>query len=146
VSTRPYSDYPERLHEQTAFEQAGYLRTVLATVEVAGPERVERLVEWGMPDAALRSAARRLAAALIVVGSRGQSSLEDVLLPGSTSTGLARDAPVPVVLAPPRDTDFPGDALVCGVDGSELSLAAARTSGLLAERLGVPLVLVAGTG
>jgi nucleotide-binding universal stress UspA family protein len=147
VSERPFGDYPERLEQQAAFDRAGYLRTVLAPLEVIGPAHVERIVEWStIPDDALRAVARQLAAELIVVGTRGQSAIEDVLVPGSTSTALARDAPVPVVLTPSATADaklgLPGGALACGVDGSELSLAAARTTGRLAERIGVPLVVV----
>lgn len=147
VSDRPHESRAARQHEQEAFDRAGYVHTVLEPLEVAGPARVERLVEWGAPDEALRSVARRLAAELIVVGTRGQGPLEDVLVPGSTSTGLARDAPVPVVVSPRRrgddDARLPGGALLCGVDDSELSVAAAREAGRLAERLGVTLVLVA---
>jgi nucleotide-binding universal stress UspA family protein len=147
VSERPFGDYPERLEQEAAFELAGYVRTVLAPLEVTEPARVERIVEWSTtPDDALRSVALRLGAPLIVIGSRGQSPIEDVLVPGSTRTGLARNAPVPVVLVPAAVGDanvgLPGGALACGVDGSELSVAAARTTGRLAERLGVPLVLV----
>jgi nucleotide-binding universal stress UspA family protein len=147
VSERPFGDYTVRLEQQAAFESAGYVRTLLGPLEVAEPVSVDRIVEWSnVPDDALRSVARRLAAELIVVGSHGQSAIEHALVPGSTSAGLARNAPVPVVLVPSamRETDvpLPGGALVCGVDGSELSVAAARTAGRLAGRLGVPLVLV----
>jgi nucleotide-binding universal stress UspA family protein len=147
VSERPFGDYPERLEQQASFDRAGYLRTVLAPLELPEPPHVDRIVEWStVPDDALRVVAERLAAELIVIGSRGQSPLEDMLVPGSTSTGLARDAPVPVVLTPSAmvsaNVALPGGALACGVDGSELSIAAARTTGRLAEGLGVPLVLV----
>jgi nucleotide-binding universal stress UspA family protein len=147
VSERPFGDYTVRLEQEAAFERAGYLRTVLDPVEVAEPVAVERIVEWStVPDDALRAVAQELGAALIVVGSRGQSAIEDALVPGSTSAALARNAPVPVVLVPSAtgeaDVAFPGKALACGVDGSDLSVAAARTTGRLAEQLGVPLVLV----
>jgi nucleotide-binding universal stress UspA family protein len=147
VSERPFGDSPQRLEQQASFDRAGHLRTVLAPLEVIEPPQVDRIVEWStVPDDALRSVAQRLAAGLIVIGSRGQSSLEDMLVPGSTSTALARNAPVPVVLTPSvmgkANAALPGDALVCGVDGSELSIAAARVTGRLAEQLGVPLVLV----
>ena len=147
VSERPFGDYPERLEQQASFDRAGYLRTVLRPVEVGEPAHVDRIVEWStVPDEALRSVARRLAAELIVIGSRGQSPIEDVLVPGSTSTGLARNAPAPVVLTPSAmgtaSGALPGGALACGVDGSELSLAAARASGRLAKRLSVSLLVI----
>lgn len=146
VSERPFATYDERLQEQTAFDWGGYLHTILRPVEIAELVRVDHAVEWGAPAEALRSIAGRLEAELIVVGSRGQSPYEDVFLRDSTSTGLARDAPVPVVVAPPGigdgDTGLPGGSVVCGVDGAELSLAAARAAGRLAVRLGLPLVLV----
>jgi nucleotide-binding universal stress UspA family protein len=147
VSERPFGDYPERLEQQAAFHRAGYFGTVLAPLEVTGPAEVERIIEWStIPEDALRSVAERLAAELIVVGNRGQSPIEDVLVPGSISAAMARSAPVPVVLTPPvideASVGLPGDALACGVDGSELSIAAARATARLAERLGVPLVMV----
>lgn len=146
VPERPYATRDERLQERVQFEHAGYLHTVLERVEVAEAPLVARIVEWGNADDVLRSVARGLAAELLVVGSRGQSAVEDVLIPGSTSMALARAAPVPVVITPPATGEqgvaVPGDAVACGVDGSPLSIAAARTAGRLAERLGVPLVLV----
>jgi nucleotide-binding universal stress UspA family protein len=146
VPERPYATQPERLRERTSFEWAGHVRTVLEPLMIAGPARVDGIVEWGLPDAVLREVARRLAAELVVVGSHGRSPITGVLPPGSTSTSLARDAPVPVVLAPagaPEDeARLPGGALACGIDGSDLSVAAARTAARLAARLGVPLVLV----
>ncbi len=144
VPGRPLESY-ERMQEQAAFERAGYMRTVLEPLEIPEPVRVERIVEFGMPDDVLRSLARRLGADFIVVGFRGQRAVGDALL-GSTSMALARDAPSPVVLSAPRGREasvvLPGRAVACGVDGSEISVAAARKAGQLAEWLGVPLILV----
>jgi len=145
VPDRPYEDYRERLRERTDFERAGYLHTVVEPLPLTEPERASGLVEWGYPPAdALRSATKRLGAELIVVGTRGQSAAAEMFSLGSTSTGLAKDAQVPVVLTPAATNvaEFPAQALACGVDGSEPSLFAAQVAAQFADRLHVPLVVV----
>ncbi len=64
---------------------------------------------------------------LLVVGSRGRGSLACLLL-GSTSVGMAAQAPCPVMVVRPtlaRADGSPYDGkVVVGVDGTDLSLAA----------------------
>jgi nucleotide-binding universal stress UspA family protein len=105
---------------------------------------VERLVEFGQPDEVLRSVAEKLGVTHLVVGSRGQGAVEEVLA-ASTSGALAREAPCPVILVPaetaPWSEDSAAATIVCGVDGSNGSRAAARHAGELALRLNAQLVL-----
>ena len=65
---------------------------------------------------------------------------------GGMSTALLRDAPCSVLLArKPRFGPFPS-SILCGVDGSDHSLAAADVAQTVAERFGSELVFVAATG
>jgi nucleotide-binding universal stress UspA family protein len=134
----------ERMREQEAFERAGHLGTVVNPIQVDPAASVERVVEFGRPDEVLRSVAEELGATHLVVGSRGQGAVEEVLA-ASTSGALAREAPCPVILVPAepaRWSEGSADAtIVCGVDGSDGSLAAARQAGELAQRLDARLVL-----
>ena len=137
-------DSQERMLTPTAFDRAGALRTVVEPISIEDPVQVTRMVEFGSPAEVVRTAASELHAELVVVGSRGQSAVEDILI-GSTASGLAQAAPCPVVLTPPdangSPTSLPGLVIVCGVDGSEPSVTAARSSARLAERLDRPLML-----
>jgi nucleotide-binding universal stress UspA family protein len=62
---------------------------------------------------------------------------------GSTTAVLARDAPCPVAIVAPEHPPTKGQTIVAGVDGSDRSLVVARVAALLAERLGLRLVLAA---
>jgi nucleotide-binding universal stress UspA family protein len=103
-----------------------------------------RLVE-GRPAERLLEAVEQDGAELLVVGTRGRGSIRSAVF-GSVSRKLATDATVPVVVVPPEVTAPGGDggtaSIVCGVDGSDHALAAARLAGSLASRLGHRLVLV----
>jgi nucleotide-binding universal stress UspA family protein len=137
-------DEYERLQEQESFDRAGYLRTLVDPIRVDPAASVERRVEFGHPVELLRSVAEELGATHLVVGSRGQGAVEEVLL-ASTSGALVREAPCPVILVPPGSTarfDLSADAvIVCGVDGSDGSLAASRHAAELAERVNGRLVV-----
>ena len=79
-----------------------------------------------------------------MVGARGQGAIRDFLA-GSTGAALAREAPCPVILIPSNLEEWPDQGkhgpIVCGVDGSDGALNAARHAGDLAQRLGTRLVL-----
>lgn len=82
-------------------------------------------------------------ATLIVVGARGRGALRSAVL-GSVSREVAARAGCPVVVVPPpapgtapgSGEDGSEDVVVCGVDGSDLSMAAAGLTGRLARQLG----------
>ena len=137
-------EHDERMREEEAFERAGHLGTVVNPIRVDPAASVERVVEFGQPDKILRSVAEELGATHLVLGSRGQGAVEDILA-ASTSGALAREAPCPVILVPaepaPWSKDSADATIVCGVDGSDGSHAAARHAAELAQRLNARLVL-----
>jgi nucleotide-binding universal stress UspA family protein len=103
-------------------------------------------VAEGSPAAALLKAVEDEHAEFLVVGSRGQSSLRSGLF-GSVSSQVAARARAPVVVVSPQVREGPrgdggGRSIVCGVDGSEHALAAARVAGQLARHLECRLLLV----
>ena len=143
VSTRS-PEYYARVREQEAFDRSGHLGSVVNPISVNPAASVERVVEFGRPDEVLRSVAEELGVTHLVVGTRGQGAVEEVLV-ASTSGALAREAPCPVILVPSEppswNEDAPDATIVCGVDGSDGSLGAARHAGALAQRLNARLVL-----
>ena len=134
----------ERMREQEAFERAGHLGTVVNPIHIDPAASAERVVEFGQPVDVLRSVAESRGVSHLVVGSRGQGAVED-LLAASTSGALAREAPCPVILVPAEPASWSEDSadatIVCGVDGSDGSRAAARHAGELAQLLNARLVL-----
>src|SRR5262249_6718507 len=104
-----------------------------------------RLVE-GSPEERLREAVDADGADLLVVGSRGRGALQSAVF-GSVSRSLVTSARCPVVVVPAglpgRSGESDGEAsIVCGVDGSDHAVAAARLGADLAARLGLRLVVV----
>jgi nucleotide-binding universal stress UspA family protein len=100
-------------------------------------------VELGEPAERLVSLAQRERAALLVVGVPDRSSAGRCQL-GSVYMALAGTAPCPVVTVPPSVAELPRTSgpIVCGVDGSDQSLAATRVAIGLARRLEAPVQLV----
>lgn len=104
-----------------------------------------RVVE-GDPAPTIRAAAAEDAPELLVLGSRGHGALRSALL-GSVSREVAAGTRLPVVVVPSgqsfstdaRDGD---NSVICGVDGSDASLAAVALAGELATRIGLRLVIV----
>ena len=140
--TRTPADWYDRMQEQAAFERAGYVSTVLDPIQVNPAAFVQRVAEFGQPAEILRAVAVEAGATHIVVGSRGQGAVDDILA-ASTSGTLAREAPCPVIVVPPgmHGSIVDRAAVVCGLDGSDASLAAAGHAAHLASRLGGRLVL-----
>lgn len=105
----------------------------------------EMRVLVGSAAPAILEEAAEVAATLIVVGARGRGALKSALL-GSVSRDVAAGADCPVVVVPsgaPAGTPEPGDdVIVCGVDGSDLSMAAAAFTGRLASQLRCRPVIV----
>lgn len=111
-------------------------------VEVAG-----RVLHGGDPGPALAQLASDEDAALLVVGSRGRAGLKAALL-GSVSSAVVRASDRPVVIVPADAADA-ADAkaherstVVCGIDGSEEAVQAARAAARLGAALGLELVIV----
>jgi nucleotide-binding universal stress UspA family protein len=101
----------------------------------------------GSAAPAILEAADDEAASLIVIGARGRGPLKSALI-GSVSRDVSARASCPVVVVPFSTAHaVPGDeghedVVVCGVDGSDLSMAAAAFTGQLARQLGCRPVIV----
>jgi nucleotide-binding universal stress UspA family protein len=109
------------------------------------PADQARKVE-GAPADRLLEAVDEDGADLLVVGSRGRGSIRSALF-GSVSRRLMTEATCPVVVVPlgvaaPRPGDSGDSSIVCGVDGSEQSIAGVQLGGELARRMGYRLVIV----
>jgi nucleotide-binding universal stress UspA family protein len=132
-------------------EPARESEAVLASLRVhlGLGERDEIRLLAGVPADRLIERADEDGAELLVVGSRGRGSIRSAVL-GSVSRTLATSARCPVAIVPPGSPDRAatdghesGEAsIVCGVDGSEHALAAARLAADLAVRMELRLVLV----
>lgn len=85
-------------------------------------DRFEQMVVKGTAAKAILSAASRLDADLIVLGSRGRSAITQVLL-GSVSRNVAANADRPVAIIP-HPADEGGSTAVVGWDGSTGARAA----------------------
>jgi nucleotide-binding universal stress UspA family protein len=137
-------EYDERIREEEAFDRAGHLATVVNPIRIDPAASAERVVAFGQPVEVLRSIAEDRGASHLVVGSRGQGAVEEILA-ASTSGPLAREAPCPVILVPaepvPWSEGSSGATIVCGVDGSDGAREAAQEAGELALRLDARLVL-----
>ncbi len=109
--------------------------------------QAERRVDFGDPVTRLASCAEEVGARLIVVGARGRHPAKAAVL-GSVSQRLAAEQSRPVLVVP-SGSDIPRFAtpaedersVVCGFDGSDNALRAARTAAWLASSLERRLIL-----
>lgn len=133
---------PEFLdHVETLLADAGHA--------LALPEgRISVAVESGEPATVLLQAAASCGATHIVVGTRGLGRAARAVL-GSTTLRLMRATTLPVLAVPGDAADGSDDRawppisrMVCGVDFSDGSMAAAREAAALGDGLGVPVRLV----
>ena len=108
----------------------------------AGPDP-ELRVELGEPAERLASLAHQTGARLLVVGVPDDCAAPGSAL-GNAYIALAGTAPCPVVVVPPSMEAIQpaGGPILCGVDGSDESLHAARVAVDLGRRLDVPVQLV----
>lgn len=99
----------------------------------------EYLVAVGAPAKVLSTVATSENAGLIVVGAGGRGPAAS-LRRGMVLEKVLTEAPCPVVVVPPADragtVTERHSTVVCGIDGSERSVAAARLGADLAMRLG----------
>jgi nucleotide-binding universal stress UspA family protein len=101
-------------------------------------------VAQGSPAEALLQAAEDEHAEFLIVGSRGQRALRAGLF-GSVSSEVASRAVKPIVVVPPSLSEASYEkapSIVCGVDGSDHALIAARVADRLARDLGCRLLIV----
>ena len=126
--------------------QADAADETVATVRShLGDASAEVRVVEGAPAQAILSAVGEEDPELLVLGSRGRGALRSALL-GSVSHEVAARTRSPVVVVPSQEQwDSPSSgtgSVVCGVDGSDSSMAAVAVARRLAARLGLRLVIV----
>jgi nucleotide-binding universal stress UspA family protein len=118
---------------------------ILAVRAHLGDASAEVRVVEGDPAPTIRTVAAEDEPELLVLGSRGHGALRSALL-GSVSREVAAGTRLPVVVVPSgqsSSTDVrENESVICGVDGSDASLAAVALGGELATRLGLRLVIV----
>ena len=90
--------------------------------------------------------AQAAAVDVVVLGTRGRSGLERLLL-GSVAERVLRKAPCPVVVVPPaahppQETVGMGRRILCGIDFSDASLAALEHATSLAQESDATLTLI----
>ena len=83
--------------DRSADQSKDAARPALALAEVPGDIKVEQLVSDGDPGDEILAQAERLAADLIVIGSRGLGAYAELLL-GSVSRKVLHLAKVPVMV------------------------------------------------
>lgn len=96
-----YEPGPQHVRDNVAQEARDHHKRIIADRDALQALGIaaHSLVVQGPTVEKLREEARRLDAAIIVTGSHGRSAMHDLLL-GSTSQGLLRHAPCPVLVVP----------------------------------------------
>jgi nucleotide-binding universal stress UspA family protein len=105
---------------------------------------VDILVHVGRPVADILGCAAEVHADIIVMGTHGTGGFEHLLL-GSVAEKVLRKAPCAVLTVPPRahsTSRLPFKRLLCPVDFSEASLAAARIACAMSKETGAALTLM----
>lgn len=104
---------------------------------------IEPLVAAGDPVREILGCAATLPADLMVLGTHGSSGFQHLVL-GSVTEKVLRQAPCPVLTVPPRAPAVVPHftRIICAVDFSDCSLAAAAWASALARTCGAALTLV----
>lgn len=140
---------PGRLVADTQRDLDAFVRTVLASDPKVAAACSNRTAV-GEPSQLLLEIAAAERASMIVVGTEGVGWMKRMWF-GSTTMRLLRAAAVPIVAVPAREPaaggsakqpDLGFDRLLCGVDFSAASEAAARMAATLSSRLSVPMILL----
>lgn len=102
-------------------------------------------VVMGKPALEIEKAAKRLGAALMVLGTQGQRGVRRLFL-GSTTQQVLRTTTVPVLAIPPRvaakpPADWPRRRVAAAVDLDEHTVTDARAAARFADRVGAKLTL-----
>lgn len=92
------SAYMEDVYQEIEGNKAKAVRKLAGLAEKKGLAFERAIVETGSPAKTIIAVAARDKADLIVMGKRGQSALEKVLV-GSVANGVLRHAPAPVLFA-----------------------------------------------
>ena len=136
---------------------AGYAASrVLDELQIGARDALARAMEQtdaadgllveGDPTRRLLDEATRVQATLIALGTHGHTRGAGIVL-GGTATTLLHEAPCSVLIArPPRGWKRFPSSLAVGIDGSTHSRKALSAAIDLANRLEVPLRLIAATG
>ena len=131
-------DYPARF-EEVVEAQRRETREVLdeqvRKIEESGATVEEAHLEMGIPPGrAIVHLGEELGAGVVVVGSRGRGPMRRVVM-GSVSSSVVHHAHCPVLVVRGEGRDYLQGRILLALDGSEDSLAAARTAVDLADRL-----------
>ncbi len=116
----------------------GYLEGLVAQARKAGVT-VRAVTTAGSNYVKLIELAEQTAVDLIVLGAHGVGSLGDGLL-GSTAARVLRHSTCDVLIV---RHELNGQAVIAGIDGSQLALSAAAKAASLAQTLAAPLHLAA---
>ncbi len=103
ILTSDYGLAIDHLQEAVAVSEkhaAKRMEELTAQLRSRMPEPVEMELANGSPMPAIIDCAKRFNADYIVMGSHGHTALYDLLV-GSTTHGVLRKAPCPVVIVPP---------------------------------------------
>ena len=140
---------PGRLVADTQRDLDVFVQTVVASGSTFATSLSTR-TEVGEPSEVLLQIAAHEHASVVVVGTEGVGWMKRMWF-GSTTMRLLRAAAVPVLAVPARETpvrdpaappDLGFDRVLCGVDFSAASEAAARMAAAISSRLGVPMILL----
>ncbi len=124
-----------------------HLRTDVAALfgePLTDGRRLDVLIDVGQPAHRILERAAGLPADLIVMGTHGTSGFEHLVL-GSVTEKVLRKASCPVLTVPPRahaTSQLPFKRLLCAVDFSDASLAAATAALSLTQESGGTLTLL----
>jgi nucleotide-binding universal stress UspA family protein len=130
--------------EQAQMEGARQLATIEQQLEDSGVKAMDVRQLAGIPSEEIKKTAQDTEADLVVVGTRGRTGLEAILL-GSTAERVIKDAPCPVLTVPSR----PGarqtpsiQRVMAPLDFSSPSLDAVEYAIQIAKHFGAKMTLV----
>jgi len=106
-----------------------------STARAAGVDVTTAVVQGG-PSRTIREYVDDREIDLVVMGTRGQRTVEKIIL-GSVTERVLRSSTVPVLVVPPEsDREYPPERVLVGSDGSEGSAAAIQESLDICETVG----------
>lgn len=115
------------VHDEIESAGQRVLEQVLSGIDDSDEAKLQLRVYDGRPADIIRKVAGEPQVGVVVVGSRGHSSMGELIL-GSVSHELSHRCPKPLVIVPRawQQKPQPAGRIVVGVDGSAESLAALR--------------------